>query len=198
MGETEQEVLQLEVDEQKSESPDTTEEPEGTTAETLSVEDLVESLETVIAERDDFRDSLQRLQADFENFRRRSANEVDQRISQGISRLAEALLPVLDACDAASEQGLEEVAPIRNALEAVLANNGLTRIEALGVQFDPQLHDAMSFETGESDDQIVVEELRAGYRWGESIPPSLDGQGERWLALSCRREVNDGSAARVV
>ena len=71
--------------------------------------------------------------------------------------------------DAASEQGLEEAAPIRNALEAVLANNGLTRIEALGVQFDPQLHDAMSFETGESDDQIVVEELRAGYRWGESI-----------------------------
>ena len=94
MGETEQEVLQLEVDEQESESPDTTEEPEGTAAETLSVEDLVESLETVIAERDDFRDSLQRLQADFENFRRRSANEVDQRISQGISRLAEALLPV--------------------------------------------------------------------------------------------------------
>ena len=169
IGETEQEALQLEVDEQESESPDTTEEPEGPVAEALSVEDLVESLETVIAERDDFRDSLQRLQADFENFRRRSANEVDQRISQGISRLAEALLPVLDACDAASEQGLEEVAPIRNALEAVLANNGLTRIEALGVQFDPQLHDAMSFETGESDDQIVVEELRAGYRWGESI-----------------------------
>ena len=61
-----------------------------------------------------------------------------------------------DACDAASEQGLEEVAPIRN-VEAV--QQWINRIEALGVQFDPQLHDAMSFETGESDDQIVVEEL---------------------------------------
>ena len=170
IGQPEQEALQLDVDEQDPESGDTNEEEsDGPPANPLSVEDLLESLEMVTAERDDFRDSLQRLQADFENFRRRSANEVDQRISQGVSRLAEALLPVLDACDAASEQDLEEVAPIQNALETVLANNGLTRIEALGVPFDPQLHEAMSFETGETDDQIVVEELRAGYRWGESI-----------------------------
>ena len=55
MGETEQEVLQLEVDEQKSESPDTTEEPEGTAAGHFSRR-LSRIPETVIAERDDFRD----------------------------------------------------------------------------------------------------------------------------------------------
>ncbi len=170
IGQPEQEALQLEVDEEERNSADTNgQQSEDPAANALSVEDLVESLEMVTAERDDFRDSLQRLQADFENFRRRSANEVDQRISQGVSRLVEALLPVLDACDAAFEQGLEEIAPIRSALETVLENNGLTRIEALGVPFDPQLHEAMSFETGEGEEQVVVEELRAGYRWGESI-----------------------------
>ena len=109
IGQPEQEALQLDVDEQDAESGDTSEaESDGAPAISLSVEDLVESLEMVTAERDDFRNSLQRLQADFENFRRRSANEVDQRISQGVSRLAEALLPVLDACDAASEQVLKK------------------------------------------------------------------------------------------
>ena len=95
IGQPEQEALQLDVDEQDPESGDTNEEEsDGPPANPLSVEDLLESLEMVTAERDDFRDSLQRLQADFENFRRRSANEVDQRISQGVSRLAEALLPL--------------------------------------------------------------------------------------------------------
>jgi len=135
----------------------------------LSVEILLESLEGVTAERDDFRDSLQRLQAEFENFRRRSSSETEQRISAGVSRLAEALLPVLDACDAAAAQGLQEVSPIQSALETVLINNGLTRIETLGARFDPTCHEAMSFETGEGNEQVVVEELRPGYLWSGSV-----------------------------
>jgi molecular chaperone GrpE len=135
----------------------------------LSVEALLESLEGVTAERDDFRDSLQRLQAEFENFRRRSSSEAEQRISAGVSRLAETLLPVLDACDAAAAQGLNEVGPIQSALETVLNNNGLNRIETLGVPFDPTHHEAMSFETGEGNEQVVVEELRPGYLWNGTV-----------------------------
>jgi molecular chaperone GrpE len=135
----------------------------------LSVETLLESLEGVTAERDDFRDSLQRLQAEFENFRRRSSSETEQRISAGVSRLAETLLPVLDACDAAAAQGLQDVTPIQNALETVLNNNGLTRIETLGAPFDPTRHEAMSFETGEGNEQVVVEELRPGYLWSGAV-----------------------------
>ncbi len=165
----EQEALELEVEDESFPMNPGQESSEASEDVPLSVEDLVESLETVAAERDDFRDSLQRLQAEFENFRRRSSKEAEQRISHGISRIAEALLPVLDACDAATAQGLDEITPIRNALETVLANNGLARIEVLGVPFDPTLHEAMSFESGGGDEQVVVEELRAGYRWGESI-----------------------------
>ena len=67
----------------------------------ISVETLIESLEQVTAERDDLKDSIQRLQAEFENFRRRSAKELEQRVAVGVSGIAEALLPILDACDAA-------------------------------------------------------------------------------------------------
>ena len=66
IGQPEQEALQLEVDEEERNSADTNgQQSEGPAANALSVEDLVESLEMVTAERDDFRDSLQRLQADF-------------------------------------------------------------------------------------------------------------------------------------
>ncbi|MBJ82502.1 MAG: nucleotide exchange factor GrpE [Acidimicrobiaceae bacterium] len=137
--------------------------------EPLSVEALVESLENVTTERDDYRDSLQRLQAEFENFRRRSSGGIDQRIASGISRLAESLLPVLDACDAAEAQGLEEVAPIKTSLEAVLQKAGLRRIEAVGAPFDPNQHEAVLHETGDGSEQLVVEELRPGFWWGERV-----------------------------
>jgi len=169
----EQTELDLEVNESGDPSADSdiensqllTDEP----LEPLSVEALVESLENVITERDDYRDSLQRLQAEFENFRRRSSGEIDQRIASGISRLVESLLPVLDACDAAETQGLEEVAPIKSSLESALQQGGLRRIEDVGAPFDPNQHEAVLHETGDGSEQVVVEELRPGFWWGERV-----------------------------
>ena len=135
----------------------------------ISVETLIESLEQVTAERDDLKDSIQRLQAEFENFRRRSAKELEQRVAVGVSGSAEALLPILDACDAADAQGLEDVAPIHSALGTALKNFGLVRIEALGSSFNPNEHEAMSLETGDGDEQMVGEDFRPGYMWGTSV-----------------------------
>ncbi len=135
----------------------------------VSVEDLVESLEQVNLERDELRENLQRLQADYENFRRRSLNESNQRISAGLSRIAEALLPVLDACDAALTQGLTDVVPVQASLEGVLQKEGLCRIQALGEVFDPNKHEAVMHESGDGGEQIVVEELRSGFLWGEKV-----------------------------
>ena len=100
-----QEEFELDVEEQQVASSDLAADFDFVSEDPLSVELLLESLEGVTAERDDYRDSLQRLQADFENFRRRSSQESEQRISAGVSKLVEALLPVLDACDAAEAQG---------------------------------------------------------------------------------------------
>ena len=135
----------------------------------VSVEDLVESLEQVNLERDELRENLQRLQADYENFRRRSINESNQRISAGLSRIAEALLPVLDACDAALTQGLTDVLPVQASLESILQKEGLCRIEALGEVFDPNKHEAVMHESGDGGEQTVVEELRSGFWWGEKV-----------------------------
>ena len=169
----EQTELDLEVDGVVDPSTDgdaeTLEPSDVETREPHSVEALVESFENVTTERDDYRDSLQRLQAEFENFRRRSSGDIEQRISGGISRLVESLLPVLDACDAAEDQGLDDVAPIKSSLEAVLQKNGLRRIEAIGAPFDPNQHEAVLHETGDGGEQVVVEELRPGYRWGERV-----------------------------
>lgn len=138
---------------------------EGTANVALTVEDLLESLEQVTSQRDEYLDSLQRLQAEFENFRRRSATESELRIANGLARLAESLLPVLDGCDAAVQQGLEEVAPIRSSLTVSLEKEGLERIPAVGVPFDPNEHEAVMHEAGDGGEQMVVEELRSGYRW---------------------------------
>ena len=92
-----------------------------------------------------------------------------QQIADGVSQLAEALLPVLDACDAAEAQGLEDVAPIKGSLETALQKYGLVRIEAVGAPFDPNQHEAVLHETGDGGEQVVVEELRPGYRWGQRV-----------------------------
>jgi molecular chaperone GrpE len=138
---------------------------EATDDAALTVEDLLETLEQVTAQRDEYLDSLQRLQAEFENFRRRSATESEQRIANGLARLAESLLPVLDGCDAAVQQGLAEVAPIQASLSVSLEKEGLERIPAVDVPFNPNEHEAVMHEAGDGGEQVVVEELRSGYRW---------------------------------
>ncbi|MFT5531182.1 MAG: molecular chaperone GrpE [Candidatus Poriferisodalaceae bacterium] len=131
----------------------------------ITVEDLIETLESVTLERDEYLDSLQRLQADFENFRRRSQSDSEQRVAAGTGRIAEALLPVLDACSAAMGQGIEGVDPIASALSLALGKEGLERIEAVGAPFDPNEHEAVLHEAGDGGEQVVVEELRPGFRW---------------------------------
>ncbi|MCS5683014.1 MAG: nucleotide exchange factor GrpE [Actinomycetota bacterium] len=165
---SEQTQLDLAVDE-ADDSPTDSDASNVEPEEPLSVEELIEALERVTAERDDHRDSLQRLQAEFENFRRRRSGEMKQQIADGVSQLAEALLPVLDACDAAEAQGLEDVVPIKGSLETALQKYGLVRIEAVGAPFDPNQHEAVLHETGDGGEQVVVEELRPGYRWGQRV-----------------------------
>lgn len=134
----------------------------GDVAESITVEDLVTSLEQVTGQRDEYLQTAQRIQAEFDNFRRRSAADANERASAGAQRLAEALLPVLDACDNAVTQGIEAVAPILGQLQAVLEREGLQRVPAEGQPFDPTVHEAVMHEAGDGE-PVVAEELRPGY-----------------------------------
>ena len=139
-----------------------------------TVEEPEDEMTALARERDDYLDALQRLQAEFDNYRKRMAKESTDRITAGIGGLAEQMLPVLDACEAAVAHGDEGVEAILGSLRQVLDRAGLERIDAVGAPFDPSEHEAVMHEPGEGDEQVVTEEMRAGYRWnGRVIRPAM-------------------------
>ena len=94
---------------------------------------------------------------------------------QAGSTLAEKLLPVLDACDAGIQQGLEDVIPIRNTIIETLEAEGLEVVAHPGVEFDPERHEAIMHEAKDELETTIVDEImRSGYLWkGRTIRPAM-------------------------
>ena len=137
----------------------------------LAVEHDVEAL---LAERDSFKDIALRLQADFDNYRRRvSAQQADD-AARATGKMAEALLPVLDACEAAFLQHPAEVEPIFNLLLVQLKKQGLETMNLHEQPFDPNLAEAVLHEEGDGladgpAGPVVSEVLRSGYTWNGRV-----------------------------
>ena len=129
------------------------------------------------AERDDYLERLQRLQADFENYRKRMTREQAEAADRGSEALAGELLPVLDGCDAAVQQGTEEVEPVRHQLTEILGKAGLEPLAEPGQLFDPEIHEAVIHEPSDGDADggtTIVEVLRTGYAWkGRVLRPAM-------------------------
>lgn len=145
--------------------PDITEESE-------LEEDLVEMVEfaqKVESERDEYLDLARRVQADFENYKRRVESQRDEQRQRAAESLALELLPVLDAGEAALAQGLEDVAPLHSQLVAALEKNGLSAVRDAEVPFDPNVHEAVMHEAGSDGEQVVAEVLRTGYLWNDRV-----------------------------
>jgi molecular chaperone GrpE len=130
----------------------------------------------VARERDDYLDALRRLQAEFENYKKRMLRQQTETLERAGQDLVEKLLPVLDAIDLARSHGagadLEQVA---SALLDVLAKEGLQRIDPVGLPFDPTEQDAVQHEPGEEGEEPhVAGLLRAGWRWkGRVLRPAM-------------------------
>ena len=137
----------------------------------VTVEALVAALEAVPAERDQHLADLQRVSAEFQNFRKQTEKRNSDFAAQAGSRVAEALLPVLDACDAAAQQGVEGVEPIAGQLRGELERAGLQVIAEVDAPFDPNLHEAAMSEPGDDgqDGPIVAQVLRTGYAWNGRV-----------------------------
>jgi molecular chaperone GrpE len=121
-----------------------------------------------IAERNEYKDIALRLQADFENYRKRAATQLSDDVDRATGKLAEALLPVLDACEAAFSHGVEGVEPVWSALIGVLQKQGLEALDLQGQVFDPALAEAVMHEPDDgtgNGETMVTEVLRTGYRW---------------------------------
>ncbi len=140
-----------------------------------SVEDLVADLERVSAERDEYLDSLRRLQAEFENYRKAVAKREADAKARANDGLVSELLPVLDACDGAVANDVEAVGPVRAALLDALTKQGLERLDPVDEPFDPAHHEAVIHEEGESEGgPVVAEVLRVGYGWkGHVVRPAM-------------------------
>jgi molecular chaperone GrpE len=148
-------------------------------AELADVEAAVASdLDALTRERDDYLDTLRRLQADFDNYRKRTLKQQTDMLERAALGLVEKLLPVLDACDLAVSHGSEDVVAVSSLLVETLQKEGLEPIApSTGAPFDPTVHEAVAHEPA-SDDAAGGPEvktlLRAGYRWkGNLLRPAM-------------------------
>jgi molecular chaperone GrpE len=130
-------------------------------------------------ERDSYKDIAQRLQADFDNYRKRVGTQLADEVQRATGRIAEALLPVLDACEAAFLQHPAEVEPIFNSLLGELRKLGLEAMNLFEKPFDPAVAQAVEHEAAvegnsEGGEPIVSEVLRSGYTWnGRVLRPAM-------------------------
>jgi molecular chaperone GrpE len=133
------------------------------------------------AERDQLLDRVARLQAEFENARKRAEREKAEYREYAVGAVIEKFLPVLDNFELAlkatgsAEQLRQGVELIVKQMEGVLEQFGVRAVEAVGAEFDPRLHEALgTVERDDMPDHHVAEEIRRGYRHKERLlRPSL-------------------------
>ena len=135
-------------------------------------------IDALLNERNQFKDIALRLQADFENYRKRADRQVADGVEQATGRLVESLLPVLDACEAAFAHGADGIEPIWSALLGILQRQGLEVMDPMDKPFDPTEQEAVAHEPGEADEAfgegVVSEVFRTGYRWkGKTLRPAM-------------------------
>jgi len=133
-------------------------------------------LEQVKGERDQLLDRLARLQAEFENARKREARERADARDYVVSSTVEPFLSVMDnfqlalKADGTAEQLRGGVELILKQMEDALRGLNVLPVETVGAQFDPRIHEAMgSIETKEFPDHQVMEEIRRGYKIREKL-----------------------------
>ena len=164
----------------------------GHSAESLGIalpEDAAEAQTLLIRELGEARQesgellaNLQRVAAEFDNFRKRTERDQLENVQRASQRVIESLLPALDGLDAAlmleattegEEKMLDGMRSTHALLLEALQQDGLEEIAGVGHPFDPAVHEAVSVIPGEGE-QIVQQELRKGYVMrGRVIRPSL-------------------------
>lgn len=123
-------------------------------------------------------DALKRERADAVNLRRRHDEEIARLRTSVKSSVIEELLPVIDnferalkhvPADLQDNDYVKGVQGVVRQFEKTLADMGVERIKTVGEPFDPHLHEAVGSEEGDGGQEIVSEELQAGYRIGDQV-----------------------------
>lgn len=162
------------------------EEVEETVENNEDVEEVVEEIkeeasptESDKKEKEELSNKLIRLQADFDNFRKRTIKEKEEIHKYALSDFAEKLLPVIDNMERAI-QSIEEanvtdgyvdgVKMVMNQLTTVLSSEGLEEIPTENVEFDPQCHHGVAVDNVEDiEDNHIIEVYQKGYKFKEKV-----------------------------
>ena len=177
-GKSEVESRKLDVEHELPAGDDAGDDPEAvtTTAEPTDQQRAVSGhdaeLQKLRAERDTLLDRLARLQAEFENSRKRASREQQDFREYAVADAVTTLLPVLDSFDRALQANSPDGSEFRSGIELIhkqlhdaLRKLGVRPIPAQGEPFDPHLHQAIEVvETSDAKDHHVLEELQRGYK----------------------------------
>jgi len=152
------------------EVPPTTEAPAPTESE------LGERIAELERERDSYLNDLQRVAAEFDNYRKRVVRDQESLVARAHERLVKELLPVVDdlerALEAAAEHEegkLEEgVRLVHRNLADALAREGLAEIETNG-RFDPHVHEALLSQPSDAEEGSVIDVVQKGYKLGDRV-----------------------------
>ena len=124
---------------------------------------------------DELTDTLKRLQAEFENYKKRVEKEKTEFAAYACSDIIEELLPVMDSFEIAlkntseHEKFVKGVQMIYSQIYSALSSKGLKPIEAVGKKFDPYRHEVLMKEESEKEDDIVLEEFQKGYMLNDRV-----------------------------
>ncbi len=133
-------------------------------------------LEALRVENEELIDTLQRVKAEFDNYRKRAARDQESLVARAGERIVKELLPVLDDLERALEAAedheeakLEEgVKLVHRQLEQLLEREGLAPVATDG-KFDPHVHEALSTQPSAAEEGAVIEVLQKGYRLGDRV-----------------------------
>lgn len=185
------EEMQQEIDETEAAQEDAAEgseeeAPEEAAAADAAMQEEIEALKGQVdglnKDLQEKKDRLLRLQADFDNFRRRSAKEREEISAVVTQNFCKDMLPLLDNFERAMAAETKDVEAFQKGVEMIftqfqeiLKKNGLEHIEAVGQKFDPNFHQAvMRVEDPEKEDDTVAQEFQKGYMVkGRVIRPSM-------------------------
>ena len=122
-------------------------------------------------ERDEYLDALQRLKAEFDNYRKRVARDQQELAARAHERLVKELVPILDDLERAlaHEADLDEgIRLIHRQFSEALAKEGLTEVPTDG-KFDPHTQEALLSQPSEAEEGDVIQVLQKGYRLGDRV-----------------------------
>jgi len=175
-------------DQWNEETPDNGSNPENVSGDTGNIEssnedkaatELQQELEIVKQERDEYLNDIKRLQAEFDNFRKRSIKERSETREYMMQDFFMHIIGIIENLERAVNTDLQSttiesyhqgVQMVYQQLMGILNENGLTRIKSEGEKFDPNLHEAVAeVETDEHESGTIVQEYAPGYRLKERV-----------------------------